>query len=162
MPINAPHLLAGLGVQSHQKRLLFIIVYDVKLAFVQHGRGCQAPTITRLVGGPFLFPDLFALHRVTIETLIPEVGVNTFPIGDRCFGGVTILDMYTALGNSRVRGLFPNQLSGIQIQAHDLPMMPAHRRLVAFTAKVQPFFGFPCLALGHNSREKNLIAPNNG
>ena len=158
-PHRAPNLLAGLRIERHEERLLFIIVHDVKPPVVKHRRRRKSPAIARLHRRPFLFPKLLASHVIAEQTVIAKIRIHAFAVGNGRLGGIAVLDVNTPARLARERRAFPQHLARPEVKAKHLPMMHPCRWLITVAAKVQPLLRHPLFAVSRDGRHKHTLAP---
>ena len=139
--------------------MFFVVVHNVQAPIVQHWRCGKPPSVARLDHRPFLFPQQDPFQTVTKETVIPEIGIDPFPVSDRRFRSVTVLDMNIPARLTGKRCALPLHLAGLQTDTQHFPMMCTCRRLITVTPKVQALAGLPLPTLCGHSGDENLISP---
>ena len=101
---DLPQDLACLGVKGAQGRSLFVVVHHIHPPLVQDRGSGGAPSVAHLVGLQGLRPNHFALEIEAEQPHRSKQHVHVLAVGDRCLGGVAILDRKSTRLNSSHSG----------------------------------------------------------
>src|SRR5262245_4323230 len=119
---DAPDFFARLFIQRGHERdravELLVAKHDQQV-LVQHRRSPHAHT-HRADVAERLFPDQFAVEVVAIDAFRTEVGIDVFTVGDGRGSGVIAALVAVVVDAAFVRGLFPQDLPGVAVEAERL------------------------------------------
>src|SRR6266508_2433753 len=119
---DAPDLFARLFIQCGHERVLaveLLVAKQDQQILVQHRRSPHAHSYCADVTER-LFPDQLAVEAVAIDGFRTEIGIDVFAVGDGGGSGVIAALMAVVVDAAFVRGLLPQYLPGVAVEAERL------------------------------------------
>ena len=176
VPVDAPALGPGRGVEGDDERLLVVVVDDEQAVAVERRRGGRTPAQARLRRFEPPFPDHRAGHVEREDADVAEVGVDPLSVRHRGRRGEAVLQVPVEPRRAGVDLRGPDDRAGLDVQGVDQPVVrvpfPLHQvprpgvgepavghRLGRPVRKVEPHARLLGLSVADDGGQEDAIAP---